>query len=103
MCRSRRELSNAYFLAKFGFDTAENEPCKICPLSRVQIAQVFPTDVNSEDTDDASFSGRGGILTYASVFKNLKDAGYAGMVPECYRMAELTTSLFEPQLLLTLS
>ena len=32
MCRSRRELSNAYFLAKFGFDTAENEPCKVCPL-----------------------------------------------------------------------
>ena len=24
-CRSRRELSNAYLLAKFGFDTAENE------------------------------------------------------------------------------
>ena len=32
MCRSRRELSNAYFLAKFGFDTAENEPCQVsCP------------------------------------------------------------------------
>ena len=28
-CRSRRELSNAYFVAKFGFDTAENEPCKV--------------------------------------------------------------------------
>ena len=28
MCRSRRELSNAYLLAKFGFDTAENEPSK---------------------------------------------------------------------------
>ena len=28
MCRSRRELSNAYFFAKFGFDTAENEPSK---------------------------------------------------------------------------
>ena len=26
----RRELSNAYFLAKFGFDTAENEPPKVC-------------------------------------------------------------------------
>ena len=25
-CGSRRELSNAYLLAKFGFDTAENEP-----------------------------------------------------------------------------
>ena len=33
LCRSRRELSNAYLLAKFGFDTAENEPCKVCPLA----------------------------------------------------------------------
>ena len=31
MCRSRRQLSNAYSLAKFGFDTAENEPSKVCP------------------------------------------------------------------------
>ena len=28
-CRSRRELSNAYLLAKFVFDTAENEPFKV--------------------------------------------------------------------------
>ena len=28
MCRSRRELSNEYLPAKFGFDTAEKEPCK---------------------------------------------------------------------------
>ena len=34
LCRSRRELSNAYFLAKFGFDTAENEPSKVCPIER---------------------------------------------------------------------
>ena len=33
MRRSRRELSNEYLLAKFGFDTAENETCKVCPLS----------------------------------------------------------------------
>ena len=33
LCRSRRELSNAYSLAKIGFDTAENEPCEVCPLS----------------------------------------------------------------------
>ena len=33
MCRSRRELSNEYVLAKIGVDTAENEPCKVCPLS----------------------------------------------------------------------
>ena len=28
MCRSRRELSNEYLLAKFGFGTAENETLK---------------------------------------------------------------------------
>ena len=33
LCRSRRELSNAYLLAKIGVDTAENEPCKVCPVS----------------------------------------------------------------------
>ena len=32
MCRSRRELSNACLLAKIGFDTAENEPCKVCRI-----------------------------------------------------------------------
>ena len=32
-CRSRRELSNEYLLAKFGVDTAENEPFQVCPLS----------------------------------------------------------------------
>ena len=26
-------LSNAYFLAKFGFDAEENGACKVCPLS----------------------------------------------------------------------
>ena len=25
--------SNEYLLAKFGFDTAESEPCEVCPLS----------------------------------------------------------------------
>ena len=33
MCRSRRELSNEYLVEKIGFDTAENELCKVCPLS----------------------------------------------------------------------
>ena len=34
MCRSRRELSNAYFVAKFGLNTAENEPCEVCPTEQ---------------------------------------------------------------------
>ena len=29
LCRSRRELSNAYLLGKIGFDTAENEPLEV--------------------------------------------------------------------------
>ena len=33
MCRSRRELSNEYLLAKIGVDTAVNEPLQVCPLS----------------------------------------------------------------------
>ena len=32
LCRSQRELSNAYLLAKFGFDTAENEPSVVCRI-----------------------------------------------------------------------
>ena len=31
-CRSRQELSNDYLLARFGFDTAENEPLKVLYL-----------------------------------------------------------------------
>ena len=32
--RSRRELSHhEYLLSKFSFETAENEPCKVCLLS----------------------------------------------------------------------
>ena len=34
LCRSRRELSNAYLLAEFGLDTAENEPCQVGPIER---------------------------------------------------------------------
>ena len=50
MCRSRRELSNAYLLAKFGFDTAENEPCKVCPIER--------------SSSSLGRSGRGGLVVH---------------------------------------
>ena len=46
MCRSRRELTNEYLLAKFGFDTAENE------LSRQRQANAL----------SALLSERGSIL-----------------------------------------
>ena len=37
--KSRRELSKAYLLAKFRFDTAENEPCKVCRTSTPRVAR----------------------------------------------------------------
>ena len=52
LCRSRRELSNAYLLAKFGFDTAENEPSKVCHLNRV------PTSAAAAATEGAGCSAR---------------------------------------------
>ena len=32
--------SKVYLLAKFGFDTAEKEPCKVCPIPRNAAAGV---------------------------------------------------------------
>ena len=40
MCRSRRELSNAHLLAKFRFDTAENEPSKVCPIEPMRVLRL---------------------------------------------------------------
>ena len=40
LCRSRREFSNEYLLAKFGFDAAENEPPKVW-VGRVLSARHF--------------------------------------------------------------
>ena len=36
LCRSRRELSNAYLLAKIGVDTAENEPLEVWGENSIQ-------------------------------------------------------------------
>ena len=51
LCRSRRELSNAYLLAKFGFDTAEKEPCKVCPIERSQQGLSLPREVGERAAD----------------------------------------------------
>jgi hypothetical protein len=47
-CRSRQELSNEYLLAEFGwtyllacFDTAENEPLKVCQKMRKHLTNNF--------------------------------------------------------------
>ena len=47
VCRSRRELSNEYLLAKVGFDTAENEPCKVALLLAVRFFSRAPPTSSS--------------------------------------------------------
>ena len=50
-CRFRQKLSNEYLLAKFGFDTAENEPLKVCQklakLVRIKVRKNIVMDVGS--------------------------------------------------------
>ena len=41
-CRSRQELSNEYFLAKFGVDTEGNEPYKVLHIYVLRIFANFP-------------------------------------------------------------
>ena len=53
--RSRRELSNAYLFAKFGFDTAENEPCKVCDVAA---SRVRPAEVPFDQGDLPFFADR---------------------------------------------
>ena len=57
MCRSRRELSNAYFLAKFGLDTAENEPCQVCPTPRNAASSRATLERQGSGTLERSGSG----------------------------------------------
>ena len=58
LCRSRRELfqidpnSNECLLAKFGFDTAENEPCKV--FRKYRIISIFRALGNLKSKFDIS-------------------------------------------------
>ena len=63
LCRSRRELSNAYLLAKFGFDTAENEPSKVCSPSCVPRAAEAPEKAAGEAPPEVLRGGRSEALT----------------------------------------
>ena len=66
-CRSRRELSNAYFLAKFRFDAAENEPSKVCPIEpsrspREVRERLLPAAVAAAGRYRGAAPGRGGFV-----------------------------------------
>ena len=66
MCRSRQELSNAYLLAKFDFDTAENEPSKVCraDVQNEQLGGALAVEVPEElvQEPDAAHAVEDGVV-----------------------------------------
>ena len=76
LCRSRRELSNEYLLAKIGVDTAENEPLEVWGENSIQyslqsldLADLFPQRVPVRDLADAGV--RDGLRTDAQPVRSL--------------------------------
>ena len=46
-------MSIYYLLANFGFDTAENEPCKVCPLPAYRSPRYVTLDKITKEELDA--------------------------------------------------
>ena len=77
LCRSRRELSNAYLFAKIVFDTAENEPCTVSEIAKhaFTIASVSPS---------AELVQGGTVLTVTLVpVDGIRDADFFYRFPSC--------------------
>ena len=66
--------SNAYFLAKFGLDTAEKEPCRVCPIPRNAAASGVPPTVVVLDAPEGSKRGYLCSLAAAERVRKVKSA-----------------------------
>ena len=68
LCRSRRELSNAYFVATFRIDTAENDPCEVCrthgasPTEIVRPGERTPSTLAARRGRDVQIDVRAAIV-----------------------------------------
>ena len=86
LCRSRRELSNAHFLAKFCFDTSENEPSKVCPIERCSSpvgTQLACTRARGPPNRTGGFSTAGESL--ARLRARFQERAFgACIVPKCF-------------------
>ena len=60
LCRSRRELSNEYLLAKIGVDTAENEPLEVWGKIFNIIHWCPWLHLHAVDVQDLAVAPRGG-------------------------------------------
>ena len=47
-------LQHEYLVTKIGFDTAENEPCEVCPLSVARSPCTDPRGIPEEARPDVA-------------------------------------------------
>jgi len=87
------DTSKDFFLdrAEFGAQLAKMPYCcgGSCPHSSWCDGTLYSVFDFGSIESGASFSSRAEILSAATVFENVKAAGYAGMVPYCFREAKL--------------
>ena len=80
-------LSNAYFLAKFGFDTAENEPCKVCRIPRTGPRRGLPArDAGGRKAPEAQAEAgrrRGWSRGRGAASPTLDRTNFTGLVLGC--------------------
>ena len=85
MCKSRQALSNAYLLAKFGFDTAENEACKDCPLSAYRSPRYHPDEIRRAQGCAAELKGSIGEGPNHSNHSNHSNSFKIGIFPRKFK------------------
>ena len=87
LCRSRRELSNAYLLAKFGFDTAENEPSGGGQGHTVSIefeqGRLIIQERKPRFMFDAKIFAQEGLQVPADAVERVVRANFTGLVLGC--------------------
>ena len=77
MCRSRRELSNAYLLAKIGVDTAENEHLEVWGENSIQYSlhSLLATLQLHGELSDASAEALGIALKTSNALTTVRLVG----------------------------
>ena len=67
MCRSWRELSNAYLLEKIGVDTAENEPLEVWGENSIQYS-IVSLGLTADGCCDRSYGPQGAESCWDQIF-----------------------------------
>ena len=90
-------LSNAYFLAKFRFDTAENEPAKICKIFEKCIFEnaFFECAFSKNAFSKNAFSKN--AFSKNAFSKNLRREARRAGPQVCGREADLGPALLRPE------